>query len=164
MSQGGSPRTGTIAAAIIGAIATIVAAVIGLSAGGGGSNYNGSGGGGGGNDFDGGGGGTPVSTHNAEFTVSVRPSPFWVQGGGDIKVSIDSEMVGTIFTYQQPYELRITKFAEGEHTYNLEITAYDTAGNVAWIKHGSDTISVQDGDSFQVLYDNSTDTVYLSPT
>lgn len=164
MSQGSSSHTGTIAAAIIGAIATIVAAIIGaiaLSGGGAGSSYDG---GGGGDKFDGGGGGNPVSPQEAEFTVSVRTSPFQVQGGADVKVSIDSEMVGTIFTYQEPYELRISQFAEGKHTYNLEITAYDTAGNVAWIKHGSGRISVHDGDSFQVLYDSSTDTVYLSPT
>jgi hypothetical protein len=161
MSQDGAARTGVIIAAIITAIGTIAAAVIVLSGGGAGSNSNG---GGGGNDFGGGGGGDPVGTQNVEFTVSIRSSPFQVQGGADVKVSIDSEMVGTIFTYQEPYQLRVNDFAEGEHTYDLEITAYDTAGNVAWIKHGSDTISVQEGDSFQVLYDSSTDTVYLSPT
>jgi hypothetical protein len=161
VSQDGSSRTGVIAAAIIGAIATIVAAVITFSGDGGDSNYTGRGGS---NDFDGGGGGNPVSTQDAEFTVDIRASPFQVQGGADVKVSIDSEIVGTIFTYQEPYALRVSEFAEGEHTYDLEITAYDTAGNVAWIKHGSGEISVQDGDSFRVLYDSSTDTVYLSPT
>lgn len=159
MPQNSSSRTGVIVAAIIGAIGTIVAAVITLSGGGGGDfSENGDG-----NDFNGGGGGSPVSTQQVEFTVSIRASPFEVQGGADAKVSIDSEIVGTIFTYQEPYALRISDFAEGEHTYNLEVTAYDTAGNVAWIKHGSGEISVQDGDNFLVLYDSSTDTVYLSP-
>jgi hypothetical protein len=161
MSEDGAARTGVIIAAIITAIGTIIAAVITLSGGGAGSSFNG---GGGGNDFNDGGGGDPGGTQNVEFTVSIRSSPFQVQGGADVKVSIDSEMVGTIFTYQEPYQLRVNDFAEGEHTYDLEITAYDTAGNVAWIKHGSDTISVQDGDNFQVLYDSSTDSVYLSPT
>jgi hypothetical protein len=161
MSEDGAARTGVIVAAMITALGTIIAAVITLSGGGASSSYNG---GGGGNDFIGGGGGDPGGTQNVEFTVSIRSSPFQVQGGADVKVSIDSEMIGTIFTYQEPYQLRISDFAEGEHTYDLEITAYDTAGNVAWIKHGSDTISVQEGDNFQVLYDSSTDSVYLSPT
>ena len=142
----------TLGAALI----TAYAAFVGGDVGDNGSEVVNPSGGGGGNGYE------DVEPEGAQITIEVRPS---TDPSTEIetKVQIDDQHIGTLYSYQGPHQVDTDQFSEGEHTYSLELTGYASNGQVAWVITGAGTISVDDGERFRVLYDESNNSAYLSP-
>jgi hypothetical protein len=152
-----SSSTGPIAiiVALISGAALIIGALIQSSGDGGGSSYNG---GGSNNSGNGGAGNShkvapsspgPSPSEDVEFTVEVPPNP----NPANIGIWIDGKGEGVIYTHQEPHKLSISS-SEGDHSYNLKADQYYPNGAYYQTVTGSGTITVEDGREFQIYYNS----------
>jgi hypothetical protein len=97
------------------------------------------------------------------FTIRVAPL---VPGkfATNITVYLDGNEVGQLSNTESPYEIEISDVTPGRHTYRIHapIFTVDQFGNLirAGLVTGNGTITVQEGDTFQVRADGNVATLY----